>query len=101
MTKWEKNRHFAGIIPTGAFHQGGHNVAAQTLAIAHYGVHRLLTQVMDEVHSKKDAAQLLKKGVHSGKKLLTLVGVGDDRVNHLMVAVHHTVKLIAVALVAA
>ena len=54
----------ARIHPLGSLNQGGDNERTETLTVAHDGMLCLLAEVMDEEHTKVDAAQLLQQCVH-------------------------------------
>ena len=89
----------AGVHPGAVLDDGGHDVRAQSLAIADDGVLRLLAQVVNQVHTVVDAPQLFEELVHIIKQIDALFGVGDDRVDHLMMAAHHCVEFLAIVLV--
>ena len=84
----------AGVHPGAVLDDGGHDVRAQSLAIADDGVLRLLAQVVNQVHTVVDAPQLFEELVHIVKQIDALFGVGDDRVDHLMMACDHRVEIV-------
>ena len=90
----------ARVVPLCALHQCCHDVRAESLAVAHDGVLRLLREVVNEIHAEVDGAQLLEERVDDVEELLALAWVGDDGVYHLVVAFHHSLKLVLPRLVA-
>ena len=89
----------ACVIPACPLYQGRHYIAAQPFAVTHDGVVRLLTKVVYEVNTEINAPQLLEERVDGREKDFTLAGLCDDGVNHLMVPVHHVLKLLPITLI--
>ena len=90
----------ARVVPLCALHQCSHDVRAETLAVAHDGVLRLLREVVYEVHAEVDGTQLLEERVDDVEELFAFARVGDDSVYHLVVAFHHSLKFVLPRLVA-
>ena len=83
----------ARVKPLGTMHKRSYNVRAKAFAVAYDSVLCLLGKVVDKEHAKIYRAQLLKQRIDNLKQVLALACVGDDGVNHLVVAVHHSLKL--------
>lgn len=60
-----------------------------------------MAEVMDEKNATVKRLELLEEGVDLGEKGLTVGSVGDDGVNHLVMAVDHFLELVFPSLVAA
>ena len=82
----------AGVEPLGTADQRGHDITREALSVGDDGVLRLLTEIVDEVDTIINTLQLVEEGVDGVKQILALGGIGDDRVNHLMVTVDHLVE---------
>ena len=90
----------ARVIPFRPLYQGGDDVAAQPLAITYDGIESFLAEVMDEINAEIDALQLFEECVDGGEQLFTLLGFGDDGVDHLVMSVYHLLELLFVTLIA-
>ena len=55
---------------------------------------------MNEEHTVADALQLLQQGIDALQQFLALTVIGDDSVNHLVVALHNHIVLLAPLFVA-
>ena len=78
----------------------GHDIARQALTVTDDGILCLLAQVVDKIYALIDTLQLLEEMVNGVKKFYAFLVVGDDRVNHLVMAVNDSVELSLVTLVA-
>ncbi len=47
---------------------------------------------MDEIHTEVDALQLLEECIDRFEQVFSVGGVGDDGINHLVVAINHGVE---------
>ena len=54
----------AGVEPFGSTNQCGNNLGTESFTITHDGILRFLAEVVDEVHTKIDALQLLEEGIN-------------------------------------